>query len=133
MIRPSLILALKNLLSNNISPIIYFSMLKPTLQWVLVCWWCSTSISISNYKACLLPPQETHNCKESVPISSFHYPLAITNLLSAPMGFFHCGNFIYRELYSMWLFLSAFFPLAWVFRIHPCSMYKNIIPFWGGH
>lgn len=87
MIRPSLILALKNLLLNNISPIIYLSMLKLTIQWVLVCWWCSTSISISNYKTCLSPPQETHICKESLPISSFHYPLAITNLLSASMGF----------------------------------------------
>ena len=95
MIRLSLIFALKNLLLNSISPIIYFSLLKPTIQWVLVCWWCSTSISISNYKTCLSknkktclsPPQETHICKESLPISSFHYALVITYLLSASMGF----------------------------------------------
>ena len=42
---------------------------------------------VSNYKAYLGPPQETHNCKESVPVSSLHYPLATTNLFSAPTGF----------------------------------------------
>lgn len=128
MIRPSFILALKNLLSNSISPIIYFSMLKPTIQWVLVCWWCSTSISISNYKACLLPPQETHNCKESVPISSFHYPLEITNLLSVPTDLSILDILFWRDHITRGLLCLA------PFKVYPyCGTYQKIPYCWKFH